>query len=464
MTNFRLQDKRLLEKVIKAVERFNLFEHGDRVLLAVSGGPDSVFLALAVNSIASKYGLKPAIAHFNHKLRGIESDADAKFVEQLADSLGWEFHLGEGDVKSFAKENQLSVEQAARELRYKFLKTKALEWNAQKVALGHTRSDSAETVLLNLLRGAGLRGAGGIPPKRDIFVRPLILLSRNEIIRYLQAHKIPYRVDSSNFDTRITRNFIRLKVFPLLEQRFKKFEEHLANFGLIMREVSTSIEPYVNAIVELVKKSAPEGEHILNRWMLLRIEKKIRTHVYQGIGNFAEWLDFNHIEAIEAALRDGGMVELPNGWKVESSEGDLRFFREDRSFDETVKFEDEGTHSIDSLNMIVSIRKVRSRPSHPTKFEAYFPTDSVRWPIVVRRRREGDRIRLRFGMRPLKKLFIDMKIPRWRRDLIPIFEDRLGILWAAGIAAAYRLGKGRTFIKLEVRRKNEGKFWIYDNG
>src|SRR5439155_19223240 len=201
--------------------RSGLFRAGERVGVAVSGGGDSVLLLDFMTRLASKTGLSLAAVHFNHHLRGAESDADESFVRELADARAIEFFGGGADVARAARETHGNVEATARHLRYKFFFSLVNQGSLDKVATAHTASDQAETVLLRLLRGAGTRGLGGIYPVLEgIVVRPFLDLTRAEVQSELHARKLDFRLDSTNLDTRLARNKVRASLLPLLEKEF----------------------------------------------------------------------------------------------------------------------------------------------------------------------------------------------------------------------------------------------------
>ena len=198
-------------QVLKAIERFSLLDNRN-ITVALSGGADSMALLSVLLEIKGEFSLNITAAHFNHRIRGAEADRDEAFVKEYCEKKGVELFLGSGDVPSYAKEQGLSLELAARELRYEFLKSVS----KGNVATAHTASDNAETVIFNLTRGSGAEGLCGIPPKRDIFIRPLILATREQIEEYCKENDIPFVNDSTNFCDDYTRNKIRHNVIPVL--------------------------------------------------------------------------------------------------------------------------------------------------------------------------------------------------------------------------------------------------------
>ncbi|MDR0272908.1 MAG: tRNA lysidine(34) synthetase TilS, partial [Clostridiales bacterium] len=193
------------ENVRLVIEKFEMLLRGDSVVVGLSGGADSVALACVLREL----GAKVFAAHVNHNLRGVDSDADEAFVKGLCRKLGVDLKVFSVDVKKYAEEKKIGIEEAARIIRYEFLELARAEFGAEKIAVGHNSDDNAETVLMNLCRGSGLRGLGGIAPVNGAVIRPLIETSRNEIEEYLRNKKIEFIMDESNKSNDFTRNRVR---------------------------------------------------------------------------------------------------------------------------------------------------------------------------------------------------------------------------------------------------------------
>jgi tRNA(Ile)-lysidine synthase len=226
----------MLDKVRETIRKYGMLKKGDGVVIGVSGGADSVALLFLLNFLRKEFNLTLHIAHLNHKLRGQESEEDLYFVNNLADKLRIPIALQEEDVSKKARIEKQSVEEVGRQLRYDFFVKVAQNENLQRIAVGHTRDDQAETILMHIIRGSGLSGLCGIPPTRKfqgcLIIRPLIEISRTEIEDYLQRKGIAARCDSSNKDTRFFRNRVRNKLLPLLEKEYNpNIKEILINFA-----------------------------------------------------------------------------------------------------------------------------------------------------------------------------------------------------------------------------------------
>jgi len=231
--------KALASKLMAFDRKEKLVLAGENILIAVSGGPDSVCLAHHLSRLAPRRRLGLALVHFHHGLRGREADKDAQSVRKLAARLGLPFILRRLDVRRASSREGRSLEDAGRALRYRALAALAREGGFDKVATGHQQDDQAETVLLHLLRGTRAKGLAGIPVKRPLrgaggveVIRPLLAISRREILDYLDIHRLPRRSDMSNRCEKFTRNWLRLRVLPMLEKRNPRIRELLAALGV----------------------------------------------------------------------------------------------------------------------------------------------------------------------------------------------------------------------------------------
>jgi tRNA(Ile)-lysidine synthase len=221
MTDKTIIKKDFITTIDRSIDRFNMIDQGDRVLAAVSGGPDSVTLVLSLLALKKKYAIKIGIAHLNHGLRGEESLRDENFTRMLAQNLELPFYREQIDVGAHAKTHGLSFEEAGRDIRYRFFDQIAQTHGYTKIATGHNKDDNAELVLMNLLRGAGTRGLSGIPPMREgRYIRPLIQVSKNLILDFLNSENQAYVFDSSNKDMRYLRNKIRYQLIPQLQSEY----------------------------------------------------------------------------------------------------------------------------------------------------------------------------------------------------------------------------------------------------
>src|SRR6266446_9835805 len=243
----------LVSRVQNAIEKQGFLRAGERVGVAVSGGADSVALLLLLAELRKQLGIVLSVVHFNHKLRGKDSDRDEKFVAKLAEKYGLAFHAGRADIAAKAKSNKANLEDTARRARYEFFARLVEDGRVDKVAVAHTADDQAETVLAHILRGTGLAGLGGIHPVAGPVIRPLLGVRRSELRRFLRSQKQTWREDATNRDTKRMRARIRKKLLPLLEKQFQPaIVEHLATLAALAREDEEFLDALAETRVRLV--------------------------------------------------------------------------------------------------------------------------------------------------------------------------------------------------------------------
>ncbi len=311
----------LIPKVLQAVKEYGLIREADRIVLGVSGGPDSIALLYCLLALKKDYRLSLQIAHLNHMLRPKDSDKDAEFVRSLACKLGVACVIRKADVRKMRKG---SLEESARQARWDFFLDTARNFKADKIALGHTLDDQAETVLMRLLRGSGLLGLSGILPKRDIYgitvIRPLIGLRRKEIECFLKARKISPRRDASNLEEIYFRNRVRAKLLPELEKYNSNIKEVLAdsarNIALDYDYISRSSLKTFNRLAKV-----NNGRRIIiPSDKLSRLHPAIRNMVlrysYCRLKGDTRRLNYSHIRELNDLLSirpQGSIVDLPSG-------------------------------------------------------------------------------------------------------------------------------------------------------
>jgi len=239
----------LIDQVRITIKKYNMLEKHDRILVGLSGGPDSIVLLHILSQLRKEYMLDIYIAHLDHKFRGEQSTSDRKFCEDIAGKSGFDIVCEEIDVPKIIKKEKISPEEAARQARYDFFERVARKKNITKIAVGHTRDDQAETVLMRLIRGSGMLGLGGVAPVKDIHgitvIRPVIEISRSRIDSFIKEFGLEFRHDSSNDDVSFTRNRIRHELFPYLEGKFNpNIKEVLANMAENLRVENEFLEKF----------------------------------------------------------------------------------------------------------------------------------------------------------------------------------------------------------------------------
>jgi tRNA(Ile)-lysidine synthase len=311
--------------VLKTVKQLNMLSQKDRVLIAVSGGPDSVGLVMAMDFLKSEFGLSPGIAHLNHQLRGEDSQKDEVFVKELAQKFGFDFFSVKKDVKIYAKSCGLSLEEAGRDLRYKFFLELASSHGFQKIATGHNKNDNAELILMNLLRGSGLKGISGIPPVRDrLFIRPLIRISKQEILDFLTCEKQAFRTDASNSDTDFLRNAMRHRLIPLLEREYNpSVMDGLNRLGYVVSQDDDFLENETENYFKVCLTEMNESFISLSVKAVLELHpamqyRVMRKAVRKVKGNLRR-ISLVHMESIFAFCSEkgaNGSLDLPDRIRI----------------------------------------------------------------------------------------------------------------------------------------------------
>lgn len=438
----------LIDRIRKTIEKLRLIEKGDRIIVAVSGGPDSTALLLALNGLKDDYGLKLNIVHLDHMLRvPKETKKDFEYVSDLAKRLGLPLVFKKIDVRAYVKETGLSLEEAAREKRYEFLLEAAKDIGANKIALGHTLDDQAETVLMRLIRGSGSAGLRGIPPMRPLngvfIVRPLIEVWRREVEGYLKRMNIRPRQDTTNLMHKFLRNRIRYELLVLLKKYNPKIKEVLARSA---QNLSCDYEIVSDVIDKAFRVCAKvKGDSVT---VSLRRLKDNRIGIRHGILRKAievskgslRGIDYSHIEDIENLMKaEKGAMDLPGKTRVVKTKDALAFgrVRAEASVPKVWKqISVPGTTFIPELKLTFEAKFARSRLGlgKPRTAE-YIDFEKIKEPVYIRTWQKGDRFRP-LGMAEEKKLqdfFVDQKVPRGKRGRVPLLLSGKDIIWVCGL-------------------------------
>ena len=452
----------LLDIVRRTIRRHSLATPGTRLVVALSGGGDSMALAHALRELAAAGELIVAgIAHFNHQLRDA-ADADEEFCRATAAAFSWPFVAGREDVRARAKAERRSLEDAGRTARHAFFERARLELSADAVALGHTRDDQAETFLLRLLRGAGPRGLAAMHPRNGAVIRPLLDCRRAELRAYLDERGVTFVEDETNRDGSIPRNRVRAELLPLLESRFNpSVVDALAHQAELARDEWTWMIEEVRS-KNLEVRSTDE---------LLREPRALRRLALWRAMNEAaggRTVSFEHVEAaLELLEREGGDGSLDAPGHVVERRGDRVVLRKGRSGDGMPPAPDffryplsiPGEVALPGQGVVLSA-ELRPAPGTVVRNRATAVVAADGWqpPLAVRFRQPGDRFRP-FGLRGRKKLqdfLVDRKVARADRDRVPLVVDENDrILWVAGheIDEAFRVtDASRAVLILTLRQ------------
>jgi tRNA(Ile)-lysidine synthase len=439
----------LVDKVRATISRYRMIEPGDKVLVALSGGPDSTALFHLLLALKDELSFSLFVAHLNHQLRGKEAEEDALFVRRLASEKGIPFKMAKVDVGRAALEQGLSLEEAARVVRYNFLFSLKKKLKMDKIAVGHTKNDQAETFLMRLIRGSGLAGLSAIyPTTLEGIIRPLIDVTRREIIDYLEGEGISYRIDSSNYDLFFMRNRVRRKLIPYLEEQFNP---DMVNTLSRVAEVSRADDGFLSELARArfseIASDIENGVSLdITRFLELplSLKRRILRLAFLRVKGELRRLSYYHIDSIIslAERSEGKRLCLPRGI-VAIKEGGAVIIREK---EEVEKVSFRYILPVPGEAEIIELcRHFRTRVISREQFEregrvfssAYAALDRSKLSslLEVRNRQPGDYFKPlgQGGGKKLKDFFIGRRVPARLRDTIPLFISDGDIAWIAGV-------------------------------
>lgn len=429
----------MLSKVRSFIKKERLLQHGDRVLIAVSGGADSCALLHCLYELKHEHQLSLRVIHVNHLFRGDEAREDGEFVERIAAQYGIEAKVFEVPVGMIAKAEKISKQAAGRKVRYDILTKEAVDWRATKIALGHHANDQGETVLMHLLRGSGLQGLGGMQPKRDKYIRPLLLCTREEVENYCRERQIEYREDSSNQSTEYLRNRIRLKLIPYLAKQYNpRIVEALSRTAELLQWDQSYLCEQVDYHWQECLVDCGEDRISFSlgkiKGLAPAISSRLVSEAWKKLSGSFDNLEFQQIHSVLKLINDGQtgkVIELPERVRVQKSYDTVKFYMETNQKTEQghswfYPFEYPGLLRIPELNCVVET-SLLSRDSIKIGDGLLLDENKLPRNLVLRTRRPGDWFKpLGSGTKKLKEYFIDNKIPRHERDkiLLLVTEDQ----------------------------------------
>ena len=457
--------QRFLRKVQSTIAEFDMIEPGESILLAVSGGPDSVALVHVLCELSATLGCTLGLAHFNHGLRGIEADRDAEFVFQLAHRLNLGCYTDRKDALRHKLRVKTSLEEAARQLRYGFLQSIARENGFHKIAMAHHANDNAELMLMFLLRGSGVGGLTGIPPMRNnLFIRPLIRVTRKEILKYLQWRGAAYVTDRSNLDNRFMRNRIRNRLVPLLESGYNPEIVPALNR---LADILTCDQQWLEELLmplfrdSLIRKTSQMIELSLPKLSALHkaAQRRVLRMAISEIKGDLRRITYRHTEALIQLISTGKrewVLDLPDAISAHCRTGRIVIRQETFPLRERRNRTHPAAekpvfryriHEPVDHPMVITIAEINRhlrltvtnadafrREQKTGQHTAFFDMKNLEFPLTIRNVRSGDRFTPlgMNGSQKVKKYFIDHKIPVEQRGHCPVMTSRHRIIWLVG--------------------------------
>lgn len=427
---------RLIETIKNTIKKHSLIDEGDKILVGVSGGADSVCLLHCLKQIAPELKFSLCVVHVNHGIRGDEAQRDMEFVKELCIDLGIDFFVEEVDVPELAKKENLSVEAAGRLARYRAFHRICIEKGYNKVATAHNRDDQAETVLMRIIRGTGIDGLSGIKYKRDDgVIRPILDIERRDIEKYLSEYGIEYCTDSTNGDNNYTRNKIRNILLPMLRDEFNpNINSALSHLAETSSQDSNFINGYAKRLYSRINGPIKERKPVvLDIESLNMLEESIKIRVIKNaladvMGKYYK-TEKSHIDFIISLLNKetGSKVELPGDLNVVVRYGWLAFEKKDKAVREEFysnnscyEVEIGNVYDVAGYRISIGLTDVDAKTASNQIILDYDKLKDME--LCIRCRRKGDKIAVFSDGRTkkLKSLMIDLKIPRNKRDEIPL--------------------------------------------
>ena len=421
-----------------------------RILCAVSGGADSVCLLHVLYEHRERLGLELCATHFEHGIRGEESRRDAAFVEALCDKLGVELCVESGDTPAFAQSEGMSMEEAARKLRYAFLEAAAAKLDCDFIATAHNADDNAETILFNLTRGSGAKGLCGIPVQRGNIVRPLLSVTRREIEGYLREKGIEHITDSTNLSDDYSRNLIRHQVVPVLERINPRFVETAGRSAALLRQDEDCLDAMAQSFIE---DNLSGGG--VDCKALLALHEALSSRVLRAL--CPQSLSAAHVAAlIELARGDGlGFCDVP-GLRVRREQGKLFFDGPEEAELPEIPLRAGMTCTLPAAGIELKIEEEIYTGEIHGLFKTYLvKCENICGRLICSSRKPGDRIspQGRDCTKSLKSIFVEKKMSQRERDLCPVIRDDRGVLILLGHAVDRRCrpDKGDRVLRIEVK-------------
>ncbi len=384
--------KSVEEKVLVFIAGEKLIERNDKILVGFSGGADSVFLLSFLKKYQKKFNLSLVAVHLNHSLRGKEADEDEFFCSKFCAELNVPLVIKKKNVKAFAKKNKLSLEEAGREIRYSFFAEIAEKEKCTKIATAHHQSDNTETVLLNLIKGSGLSGAAGIPARRGNIIRPLLGITKDEIVTYLKNKKILFRIDSSNEENDFQRNYLRNKIVKNLKEEINpKLHEKISNFSSAVKDVLNFVDSILAENLKLIQFDKDGGCKIPFFFLEskhLFLQKAIIAHALRKVIE----VNAHSIEGVLGLLNKkiGATIQLSGTLFASRDRSFIRIKKQQKAVAKEIFIGKNETKSVAGIKIILKEVPKKSLVFSSDQKVEYLSAENLRFPLSIRKWKNAD--------------------------------------------------------------------------
>ncbi|MCX8129888.1 MAG: tRNA lysidine(34) synthetase TilS [Clostridia bacterium] len=467
------------KKVLNTIRKFNLVQSGESIIVGVSGGPDSVCLLHVLHTLIGELNINNIYAvHINHMLRGDESRLDEEYVVDLCEKLGIRLFSKSFDIKAISRGKSISIEEAGREVRYGQFEAVSAEVGAEKIAVAHNRNDQAETVLMHIIRGAGLEGLQGMEFRRGRIIRPLMEIERSDIEKYCSEKRLNPRTDSSNLKNIYTRNKVRLDLIPFIDNLFKTdITDKLVKASVLLRDDNNYINANVSRIFDqcVISRSRQDIQLDISAINSQHpaIKKRLVRNAVREVKGDLKGIENIHIEGTIAVIQSGKTgieIHLPFNIRVRKSYNILRIFlhngseQVDTAFDRSLNVpgqtvgENQDTFIKAEIEEMIKDKDYNKDAQY--SLAKYFDYEKLKTGISIRTRKEGDIFKpyKSNGTKKLKEYFIDNKIPKEERARIPVIAKGNEIVWIIGhkISDKFKVTENtKSILKLEYIKLSE---------
>ena len=427
------------QKVLRFIKENELLATGEKNLVALSGGPDSVFLLHFLNKFKKKFKIEIGAVHINHRLRGKDSERDELFCKAVCDELSIPIYTLRKDVKSYSKKNKYSLEVAGRKIRYEFFEKISKANQYDKIATAHNADDNAETVLLNLIKGTGIKGIAGIPVRRNDIIRPILSLTKKEILDYLEVNRFEYRIDESNLSNDFERNFLRNEVIPLIQKNINpSFSNSVLNTSLNLQSLNAGLAEIVGGLKSTVRikrnKSVSIPIEFINKGNDFIISYTLKELIDENFSVKIESGDLKKI--ISLAKKQSGKSEELSEKLIALKERNEITIQKKLSIKNPAEKKISIGNESEIDGKILSISKVKKDEVKigKTKNVEFISADGLNSFFIVRIWEQGDKF-FPIGMQGSKKIsdyLNDIKINSFEKKEQLVLENKGNIVWVIG--------------------------------